>query len=535
MYSSALVNVLMVLTPFVFWFMATDYFLNKYAADIDINRINKKSPVTRSGNADKQELRAPGQTVLKKQPQLPPQPQTDSNILTKYVIIGGSGFIGSWIARLLILRNGVHSQPDITVLDQNVRMPPDLVKYNVKVKNVNATEADELYKALEEILLESSDSSTPSKAKVNLVIFNVASVQRHFIGWRPCDKAPYQQNIDMATALVDVLDRLTSTSDSKIASKQVKYFVINFGDAQSDYEPVSSWWKFWDYRNWIENINSRINKLPSSNKPTTASPRYLNAYAQSKQEAEEIILSPKNFTKPGQRESIFVTSLKPQGIVSGYYGEPIFSSALFYGAVIDHSWSVPISVVHVEDVVRAALLAERALVEASSSSGKPVTTETSFSDEQQSDNVLNSSFVVSNGQVLRFGDDLLKKHFKPETLHDIRVNPVLALLWSYIVSLFLYVAPQAKDKWKSKTGSIYSGFWWTMTPERFNTIQTAQLPSEKEIARTKRVLGFDPVYGIEDTVQSLIADHDRFKKNVRESVKAEFAKKDLTKTSLRPK
>lgn len=532
MATSPFVQVLAILFPFLVWFLATDYFMNKYAANIDIKRINKKSPVTRSGNADKQELRTPGSSALKKHP-LPPKPETDSDTETKYVIIGGSGFIGSWIARILILRDGVHSVPDITVLDQNLRMPPDLVKYSVKGKMVDATNSDELRKALEEIISESDDSSTSLKPKVNLVIFNVASIQRHFIGWRPIDKAPYQQNIDMATALVDALDQLTSDKDSKVVDKQVKYFVINFGDAQSDYEPVPSWWKFWQYKTWIKTINSRINRayMPSSSsRPTT--PKYLNAYAQSKQEAEEIILSPKNFTKPGQRDSIFVTSLKPQGIVSGYYGETIFTPALYYGAVIDHSWSVPISIMHVEDVVRAALFAERALIEASSSS---ITKSEKSSLDQPSDTVLNSSFIVSNGQVLRFGDDLLKSLVKSETIHDIRVNPILALVWAYVVNLFLYVAPQARDKWKSKTGSIHSGIWWSMTPERFNTIQTAQIPNEKEIARTRRVLGFDPVYGIEETVQSLLLDHDRFRKSVRESVKAEYAKKDLTKTNLRPK
>ncbi|VVT47394.1 uncharacterized protein SAPINGB_P001689 [Magnusiomyces paraingens] len=454
------------LAPFVAWFLVLDFFLTRYASRINVDVLNSKARLDSSEKV--------------------PAPPKWGVVSPKYIVTGGAGFVGSWISRFLLFR-GINPA-DITILDNNPRAPPDLIKYGVKYINVDLTDDEALIKEL--------DGIVGDKGGVNLVVYHAAAIQRHYIGYRFYDRAPAKQNVNMAQSLVEAVNHIAARLEPEAANNTIT--VINIGDAQSDYE-APRWWQVWDFNNWVDTY--KRGKVPASSR------KYLSSYAQSKAEAEAILLSEKSFASSNKATCVKVVSLRVQGIVTGYYGEPILSPAMYYGGIIDHQWSIPTCFIHVEDVCRAALLAENALAK-------------EVCGEVSEDTVVSwHSFVVSNGQTVRFGD-AMKSLVESDTLRDIRINPGLVLATSFIVNLLLHIYPGPQKKWRSRDTSVFSGRWWVLTPERFATVQTAQIPVASEIARTRRALGFLAVHGALAALQDQAADFGKHKDLIRKSAVA---------------
>lgn len=509
---------LLVIVPLLAWVLFVDIIMIRYTSSIDVEKINKKAQIN----------------TLDSDAKVPPLPKIakgeDPTVVTKYIVTGGSGFIGSWIARFLIFRGA----KDITVLDAIPKSPSDLVNHGVKFDHVDLRDKKRFKESIEKHVLKKTPkkddndqtddnskqsilSSQSEKGKrVKLVIFHCAAVQRHFIGWRFFDKKPADANVTMAENLVDILDELAIEFNEEGGDrKNSSITVINIADAQSDYE-APLWWRFWTMSKWRDTYK-RNSKGPR---------KYLSSYAQSKNEAEEIILSSQstsyNEEEKGEKTTtggtkIYSISLRVQGIVTGYYGEPILSPAIYYGGLIDHSWSIPTSFIHVEDVARAALLAENAITEG---------------DDEKKKEIVNHSFVVSTGQVLRFGDDAMDRVLKSESMRDIRINPAVVNMISHFASNLVYLVGKAQLKWMSRDSSVYSGYWWTLTPQRFDTIQTVQLPVPEEIAKTRKAIGFTATVSSEDALSFEAIDFEKHKTAIRENVVKAMKKKEMKNTSL---
>lgn len=66
--------------------------------------------------------------------------------------------------------------------------------------------------------------------------------------------------------------------------------------------------------------------------------------------------------------------------------------------------------------------------------------------------------------------------------------------------------------WRRRDSSIFSGYWWTLTRQRFNTIQTVQVPDAAKIRKTKRVIGFQAEVSAEKAIDDLVNDYVKYKK-----------------------
>lgn len=440
--------------PLLALVLITDYFMNYYATLIDVDKVSRKFK------------------------SFPAKVPMSDHKNTLYIVTGGAGFIGSWIIRFLILRN----ENNIISLDTNTTIPADLTKHGVKHFECDLTDKEELQQIIENEL-NIKDSGC------DIVVYHAAVIQRYFLGWFGLHQSVANRNVEMVQSIID-----TFTDLSKEIGKPV--FIVNISDAITKRKPVN-WWKFWEYKSWV-----------SSCSPSNGS-RYISSYAKSKAESEAIILEANDNT------SLITSSIEPQGIVCGYYGEPLLSPCLYYKGVLNHSGSIPTSFLHVEDVARAALLLETKL---------RGTLETR-------DSVAGRSFLVSNGQVERL-DTIFTQVKQRMELRIINMNPALVLLVSYVTQLLALVLPSGRKGWRMRDDSLFSGRWWSLTPMRFMTLQLVQMPDLKRIEETRAKLDFTAAFTLEDTVLSTVDDYIRIDKRMDEAKKVRAAQE---KTKLEEK
>lgn len=430
--------------PLLAWTLLVDFCMNRYAESIDLEKVNKKF----------KSFPAKVPTSTSKSP-------------TLYIVTGGSGYIGSWVIRFLILRYST----DILSLDTNTTIPHDLTKHGVKHEVCDLTDKEEILAAFAK--------HDVAKSGRQVVVYHAAAIQRYFLSWFKYHENVSDRNVEMAQTLVDTLTYVAHEQGAPV-------YLININDAITKRHPVN-WWKAWNYSKWTSISTSKT------------SPEYVSSYARSKSESESLILQ---FNDP---KTLVTTSIEPHGIVCGYYGESLLSPCLYYKGALSHSWSIPISFLHVEDVARAALLAENKLRDSTSSS-----------------NVQGKSFLISNGQMKRVGD-MFKQLQATVDMRVIKVNPVLVLLVSYVALLLSLVIPSGRKGWKSRDDSLFSSRWWALTPMRFTTLQLCQIPDDKRIEETNKVLEFQAAYTVEETLQSTFDDYVRIDIRMDEAKKARIA------------
>lgn len=460
---------LTITTPLIVYVLAIDYYMNRYAKDINSAKIKKPT-----NQPDK---------VEKVPPIIISNARSNESEAIEYIITGGSGFIGSWIARFLIFR-GVTVLPrtKVTVLDI-AALPPDLTKYGVKYKKVDMLQKRDLELAMKETLFR-DEVEKKSVNKKRVVVFHCAAIQKHFVS-----KAVADLNVRIAQNMVDVIESVSGELD-KQGSSQNSITIINISDAQADYEPPK-WWNLFQVESWR---STYANDKPKQSR------RYLSSYAQSQAEAENVLMSSFDWHTSNEtsKTPVYVTSLKIHGLVTGYYHDSILNPGLKYGGLIDHAWSIPVSFIHVEDVCRAALLAENQLVKLHQNRSKLSTPS----------NASNRSLVVSSGQTTLFGD-FMDRVSSTGYVRDIRINPILVLLVSHLCMPLILISDAGK--WRRRDASIFSGYWYTLTKDRFNTIQTVQLVNQKEIQRTEKAIGFVATVSLEETIAGLVNDMAKYK------------------------
>lgn len=442
--------------PLMVWFLVADYYMNQYAKSVDLEKVNRKF-----------------KSFQAKVPTLGPDFGK-----TVYIVTGGAGFVGAWIARFLLLRNDT----DIIILDNNPSPPGDLVKHGVKAVQCELLDKEEIETAIENLKIDKN---------VTIVVFHAATIQRYFLSWLSFHSRVSAKNVEMVQNLIDVF-----TDFSR--SKSIPVVFINISDAISHRSPVS-WWKVWNYKSWAQAAVAK----PSNG--------FISSFAQSKAESEALVL------EANDGKNLITASLDPLGIVCGYYGDPLFSPCLYYNGALNHYWDVPISFLHVEDLARAALLLEAKL---------RIKTATA--------NVQGKSFLISNGQMTRM-DEAFALIKKAMGLKIIRLNPAFVLLVSYGAQLLSMITPSGRSGWQKRDDSLFSGRWWSLTPSRFNTLQLCQIPDKERMQETKDLLGFEAARTCEDSILTTVDDYIRINQHMTEMKKARKEAEEKREEELKKK
>lgn len=437
------VEVMAVVLPLLTWMLVADYFMNDYAKTLDLDKVNRKF-----------------ESFQAKVPVLGP-----GSGKTKYIVTGGAGFVGAWIARFLLLRN----DSDILLLDNNPTAPGDLIKHGVKHIVCELTDKEEVQKIIKNLKIEPNSS---------VVVFHAAAIQRYFLSWLSFHVNISNKNVEIVQILIDVFTDLSK-------SKSIPIYVVNIGDAISRRRPIS-WWMFWGYKSWAKQAVDQ--STPKA---------FISSYAQSKAESESL------FLEANDGKTLITGSIEPHGIICGYYGEPLLSPCLYYNGALNHCWEIPTSFLHIEDVARAALLLEIKL------RNKATTTK-----------VQGKSFLVSNGQLMRMKDVFAQIKESLKDMRVIKVNPALVLVISYATQLLSLVTVSGRNGWKKRDDSLFSGRWWSLTPVRFTTLQLCQIPDAKRMQETKDLLDFEPARTTRDTIQSTVEDYVRIDSHMAAMKKA---------------
>lgn len=440
------------------FFLVVDHRMNSYASSIDLKRVNRVF--------DSIQAKVPTLDLSK-----------DKKEKTKYVITGGAGFIGAWIARFLLLRNDT----DIYLLDNNSSIPGDLTKHGAKRIFCDLTDKGDLTKAVAELAKGENPEST-------IVVFHAAALQRYFLStWLSLHKRIANKNVEMVQNVIDVFADLAATSSTPV-------YIINIGDAIGRSNSVP-WCDLFKTSNWSRDAN----------KTDMGETHYVSSFAKSKAESQELILEANN------GKTLITSSIELQGIVCGYYGESLLSPCMYYKGALNHCWGIPMSFLHVEDVARAALLLEIRL-----------------RGEETTKSVQAVSFLVSNGQLMRMNDvfALIKESTE---LRVIRINPALVYFLSFFTLMLSVITSSGRNGWKMRDDSLFSGRWWSLTPSRFTTLQSCQIPNEKRMMETKKALGFEAARTTRDTIISTVSDYKRINEHMGALKKArEDAEKEET-------
>jgi hypothetical protein len=284
-------------------------------------------------------------------------------------------------------------------------------------------------------------------------------------------------NVAMAQSIVDCLrgavnggESRDGSSDGRTIEKAPKCIVINVGDTIQSRRPVS-WWRIFSVP-WLQQTKNDIDPVD-----TSSSSKFISLYAYAKAMAEKVILG----------SDLVSASVRIDGFLSGHFGDTLITPALQYGGGLLHSWGVPVSIVHVEDVVRGALAVEYRLLDPDSRpavSGQP--------------------WSVSGKEMTTLGMvyDYINKsnpHFR-----QIKVQPIIVLLISAYFSLRDLVF--GSDKNTPKENALLCGAASTFTPQRFSVLQIAQIPNPANAERARSVLGYEPCFGIRDCLDGILRE-----------------------------
>ncbi|ODQ65107.1 NAD(P)-binding protein [Nadsonia fulvescens var. elongata DSM 6958] len=380
-----------------------------------------------------------------------------------YLVTGGSGFIGSWIVRYLLLRG----ETNVVILDS--RQPPtDLTKHGAQFRKLNIADKEQLNEA---VLSELSTSPYE-----DIVVYHCAAVVKyHHADDRSFQSAVSDYNIKLAQSIIDTF----SMNDSI----KVPVALINFSDLIA-YKHSVSWWKFWDHATWLQYMPDNINEL----RPTT----FISNYARSKYEATELLHEVGRDTS----SSFSVSTLIPGNFVSGHLGDTLLSPVIYYGGGLLHNWSIPFNLIHVEDVAQAALCLENRL------------TSTEISSREL---VQGQKFVIANEANVTTTAYIYSKIRSLRPFKTVRNSPALVWGVSWLAYLVLHMYQRISGSRLMTTSkrldSLLSGTPVTYTPSRFNTLQVAQLINGSDVARAQMVLQYSPLYTVDDIVESLVDEH----------------------------
>lgn len=354
-----------------------------------------------------------------------PRANTSAAPNRAYLIIGDSSFLSSWIARYLIIRG-----ERIIHVASRVAPPHDVTRHGAVLHRIDPTslEADALAKILKNIMTQCDAASTRL-----VVYFCAVHIESHLAA-------------NSAKCLAD-----TFADKDFLFNRPTVVFC-----GTTTAKPVH-WFKPWTRSNWVQ------------------------------------VTSPDKLSHPTPVESILFesgecasASIRLDGFLSGHLDDPFLTAALKYQGGLNHSGQVPLSIIHVEDVVRALLLLESHLL--------------------GNDNYLHKVYTISSREMTCL--DLIYTFCSTNTeFRAIRVQPVVALLMSTLVSIFRprrYVFNL--DGKQTQSPLLITGIT-SLTMDRFDELQVCRVPNPSNDERAKIELGFEPRFSISDAIGTTVHEH----------------------------
>lgn len=372
-------------------------------------------------------------------------PIFDDNVNRIY-IVAGCGFLGSWVARYLVIRGDV-----VHIVDKKnpKLLPPDLVKHGATYHQLDLTSD----RAFDQLVTSLKVSAGPK-----LVVFHCAAVTKYHSTSFNLEHSPCYANVHMAHSLTTTM------------SKYPNSLLIFFNDALVARKPVH-WWKLWDSSNWVQTTDYS-SSMPSSTR------KFINDYAESMWLAEHIIL---------QSTAMHSASLRLDGFVSGHVQDSLLTPAILYHGALLHSKHVPISLLHVEDVVACGLYLESRV-------------------EKNASSLLGKSFTLSSNQVTTL-EEIYKYISLKRPFGSVKINPTVVLLLGYVWSSVqfvrsIFVSPTSQQSWKND--NLLCGATSTLTLSRFNTLSIGQLPNPFNNETILSALGFIPTWSTAEIIGGVI-------------------------------
>ena len=371
-----------------------------------------------------------------------------------YIVAGGSGFVGSWIVRYLLLRG----EKRVYIFDRR-RPPADVIRHGAIFVDIELTGGVAVEKEMLRIYEQCGSDAY-------VIIYNCSCIRRYFA----------VKNVDLGLQAAENL-----VINAKLFPPD-KYIIIHIGDAISHRTPVS-FWKFWDRRHWTQQSrNDLAYMIPWASKDKDEA---FSRYAWYQAAIESLVRS----------LSCASGCLRIEGFVTGHAGDSFLSPALAYGGALLHSWNVPISIINVEDVARAALALEYTLL-----------------DPKTRSSVSGSVYTIE-GHVTTLSR-IYEYIATKQSFRTIKISPVVVYLFSWVVTVFGFFLPvpplHNRDMRKE---SILCGYPATITLSRFCTLQIAQLPNHHNHKRVLEVLKFRHNFPLAKTLDMVIEENKLLSKS----------------------
>lgn len=364
-----------------------------------------------------------------------------------YVIAGGSGFIGAWLVRYLLLRE----EKSIYILDR-IRPPSDILRHGATFIDVELTNGPAVESNLAKIALKCDEAT-------RVIVYN-CSVSRSYWSVGPL------KNLQAAETLCVNVGNLMPPR---------RVVLIHIGDSMAYRKPVQ-WYKWWKKQGWFQQTpDDTLPILPFSLGDRLQA---FSSYAWSQGAVETLTRS---------LPEIYAATLRVDGFVSGHADDNWLGPALEHGGGILHSWGAPISLVHVEDVVRAALALEFSLL-----------------DPETRDDRRGTVFTIGSNEVTSLDRIYEYVREKQPYFHIISVSPIIAYLVGYLVSFVSVISRWNPLPQKEKGQSILRGSPYTLTLARFSTLQIGQLPNHINTKRLMEELNFQPNFTLSQTLDGVI-------------------------------
>lgn len=396
-----------------------------------------------------------------------------------YIIAGGSGFVGSWIARYLLARG------DKVILFDNVRPPSDLLKYGAHWADVDLTFSAGLISEIRRHLDTLYDET-------QVIIYNCALRKRYDL---------HNFRADLGMTSVETLYIALNNFPLK------RIFIIDIGDCLSHRQPIRNSDRFvptpelWCQTTAVgNNMTAQNLGFVDTNEPDNRIAAF-SSYAWHQLQVERMTRrTPDVFPTAVAGSAVLLID----GFPSGHVGDGFLSPLIYRNLAVLHSEKVPFSIINVEDVARAALGLEYMLLDPET---RPLVNSQSF--------VVGTSETTTLQQVF----DYVKT--RRNKMRVFRIPPALVYAATFLFTFIYTGKPKANRTWWD---SVLNLTPQTLTFARFYTCQVGQVPNPANEKLQKELLAFNNNYTLHETLSSLLDD-------IEETERIDAARKQSLKSS----
>lgn len=381
-----------------------------------------------------------------------------------YLIAGGTGFVGSWIARYLLARG----ETNVYILDRE-KPSQDLIKHGINYFQVELTHS----LALERELLKLHESA---RVNTSVIVYNCCLVKLISL-------PNFQRDLGInAIEMLYVSLRVFEKRD---------VFLIHVGHTLAHRGSIRNWDRIWPTKKvWFQETTSDLSSGsgPADESEENKKDRTFSSYAWHQLQVEQMTL------KLGGRASKFTETaiLRIEGFASGHLGDGFLSPVLQRNNAFVHSPHTPITITNIEDVARGCLSLEHLLL-----------------DPETRDKVGGKRFTVASSEVTTLHDvfDYCRKR-RPK-LKVWSVPPALVFLATCLMQLVFTGKPVTRrSQWESILDLNFS----SLTFARFYSLQTGQVPNPENAKRQYDVLSLENNFTLSQTLDSLLDEIDQIEK-----------------------